>query len=58
MRIDTKTMRDITEALTSAIYIAGDAKEDHKNDPEAYQYYRGKEEAYRHALDVVKVIGS
>ena len=60
MKIDAKTMRDITEALNSAAYIACDAKQDHENDPDkcAYEYFRGKEEAFTKALEIVKVLGS
>ena len=60
MKINAKTMRDIEEALNSAAYIAGDAKKDHENnsDQRAYEYFRGKEEAFTKALEIVKVLGS
>lgn len=60
MRIDIKTMKDITEALLTSAYIACDVKEDHENDSDqrTYEYFRGKEDAYRKAIEIVKVIGS
>lgn len=60
MKIDAKTMGEIEEALTFAAYNAEDAKKYHANDSDkcAYEYFRGKGEAFKHALEIVKVLGS
>ena len=60
MKINSKTMRDIEESLSSAAYIANDAAKDHENDQDqcAYEYFRGKAEAFKKALEIVKVLGS
>ena len=52
-----KVLRNIKEAIQSAVFIASDAKDDHKNDADqrAYEYFRGKEEGLKKALEIVQV---
>lgn len=52
-----KVLRNIKEAIQSAMFIAGDAKNDHENDVDqlAYEYLRGKEEGLLKALEIVQV---
>ena len=60
MKIDKKTMEDIEKAFNSEIWYVDDAMIVHENDTDkrAYEYYKGKKEAFTYALDIVKVIGS
>ena len=52
-----KVLRNVKEAIQSAMFIAGDAKNDHENDVDrlAYEYLHGKEEGLQKAFEIVQV---